>query len=41
MRILACFLLCSLMAGVSELLFAAAMDFVKGRFGRTGRKLVR
>lgn len=38
MRILACFLLCSLIGGVSEVLFAAAMDFIKARYGRSAQK---
>jgi hypothetical protein len=39
MRILACFLLCSMMGGVSEVLFIAGKNFIKGRLGRTARKL--
>ncbi len=38
MRILACFLLCSMMGGVSEVIFIAAKNFIKGRFGRTTRE---
>ena len=41
MTILACFLLCAMMGGVSELLFAAAMDLIKGRLERTDRRCVR
>jgi hypothetical protein len=38
MRILACFLFCSMMGGASEVLFDAAKDFVKGKFGGTARQ---
>ena len=38
MTILACFLLCALMGGVSELLFAAAKDLLKGKSDRAGSK---
>ena len=39
MKVLACYLVCYMMGGVSEVLFAAARDFIKGRFGRVTRKL--
>jgi len=39
MRILACFLLCSMMGGASEVLYTEAKNTIKGRFGRTSRKL--
>ncbi len=39
MRILACFLLCSMMGGASEVLYAEAKNSIKGRLGRTSRKL--
>jgi len=38
MRILACFLLCSMMGGASEVLFAEVKNSIKGKFGRTAGK---
>ena len=38
MKILACFLLCSMMGGASEVLFIEAKNSIQGRFGRTVRK---
>jgi len=39
MKILACFLLCSMMGGASEVLFGAARNSIKSRFGRAVRGL--
>jgi len=41
MGILACFLLCSMIGGVSEILYAAVIYYIKARFGRTDRKVAR
>jgi len=38
MRILACFLLCSMMGGASEVLFTEAKNSLKGMFSRKVRK---
>ena len=38
MRVLACFLLCSMLGGASEVLFAEAKNSIKGWCGRTARK---
>jgi len=38
MRVLACFLLCSMLGGASEVLFAEAKNSIKGWLGRTARK---
>jgi hypothetical protein len=39
MKLFACYLLCSMLSGVSEVLFLAAKDFINGRYGRTARRL--
>ena len=39
MKMFACYLLCSMLSGVSEVLFLAAKDFINGRFGRSTRRL--
>ena len=39
MKMFACYLLCSMLSGVSEVLFLAAKSFINGRFGRTARRL--
>jgi len=39
MRILAWFLLCSMMGGASEVLFAAAKNSLKAKFSRTTSRL--
>lgn len=39
MRVLACFLLCSMLGGASEVLFLAFKDSIRGRPGRASRKL--
>jgi hypothetical protein len=38
MRILACFLLCSMMGGASEVLFTEARNSIRGWFARNARK---
>lgn len=39
MKILALYMLCSMIGGIPEVLFIAAKDFISGRFGGTSRRL--
>ena len=41
MRILACFLLCSMMGGVSEILFLEVRNFFRSKLGRAARTTLR